>query len=312
MASDIAYFVQFPHPRDEPPARGFIWVPVTQSRHHRDEAIPRGRVMPWNTGSHCRKFLISAGRYIDDRHDVRAGELLFWGEWEPPSDIVTTWRAGGRLPRALHRPSWFRPPVEASRQNTDPWVWGDCMLYSNCKQARVDSLQRLTRGSVVCFGSTFGDDFCVDTVLVIASAEPWDPADHDGIDADEAFQVCTAASLAAGDGCSPDTGLALYRGATPEDPVDGMYSFVPAMPATTPYPRFARPPVRLPGLINTKSTRSPRGSARPLAASTARQAWASVRRQVLDAGLTLAVHLDTPPVKTGEIMVSAETGWIRC
>jgi len=312
MASDIAYFVQFPHPRGEPPARRFTLAPATQSRHHRDEAIPRGHVMPWNTGRHCRKFLISAGRYLDDRDDVRGGELLFWGEWEPPSDIVTTWPADGRLPRALHRPSWFRPPADASRQNTDPWVWGDRMLYSNCKQARVGSLRRLTRGSVVYFGSTFGDDFCADTVLVIASGEPWDPADYEGIDADEAFQVCTAASLAAGDGCSPDTGLTLYRGATLEDPVDGMYSFVPAMPAATPYPRFARPPVRLPGLINTKSTRGPRGSARPLAARTARQAWASVRRQVLDTGLVLAVHLDTPPAKTGEIMVSAKTGRILC
>lgn len=296
MASDIAFFVQFPHPRDEPPASRFTSPgDTTQWPLRGEEAIPPGHVMPWNTEpTHFRKFLISPGRYLDGHGEVREGELLFWGEWEPPSEVVTTWPSDGRLPRALHRPFWVQPPSATSRQNTDPWVWGDRMLYSNCRQGSVGSLRRLTRGSVVCFGSTSGDDFCVDTVLIIASAEPWDAADCEGIDAERAFQVCTAASLAAGGACSAEAGFTLYRGATFEDPVNGMYSFVPAMPVANPYPRFARPPVRLPGLINTASTRGPRGSARPLAASAVREAWESTRRQVLDAGLVLAVHLETP------------------
>lgn len=40
--------------------------------------------------------------------------------------------------------------------------------------------------------------------------------------------------------------LPLYRGATIDDPVNGMYSFVPARPAVSPpYPRFERPEVQL-------------------------------------------------------------------
>jgi hypothetical protein len=67
MASDIAFFVQFPHPRDEPPASRFTSRgDTTQWPLRGEEAIPPGHVMPWNTEpTHFRKFLISPGRYLD-------------------------------------------------------------------------------------------------------------------------------------------------------------------------------------------------------------------------------------------------------
>ena len=86
----------------------------------------------------------------------------------------------------------------------------------------------------------------------------------------------------------------LYRGATAEDPVHGMYSFVPALPIGDETPRFARPAVRLAGLINPASKQSPRGSKRPLPMSTVRDAWEAIRHQILATGLVLAVKLDTP------------------
>lgn len=116
------------------------------------------------------------------------------------------------------------------------------MIYSNCKQVfgpnRVrTSLQGLPIGSVICFGSTIGHDFCLDTVLVVATAQPWtsfEIADHD---VGDAFKLCTAESITA---CGTDghTNLTLYRGATFDRPVHGMYSFVPALPATDDGPRF--------------------------------------------------------------------------
>lgn len=135
--SDAASFVQFPHPGDE----------------HR----PRGDHMSWNTAKHGRKFLHLPGRYVADGEQVGVGEVVFWGEWEPPSRIERRWPAEGDLPRCLHTPYWNRPATSQPRQNTDPWVFGDRMLYSNCKQIRDNrptALQSLSPGSVLCFGST--------------------------------------------------------------------------------------------------------------------------------------------------------------
>jgi len=150
MTEESPVFVQFPHPGGE--------------------HIPPGDDMPWNIHPHRRKFLVSRGRYIDE--DSRAGSavLTLWGEWEPPSRVVRRWPKNGRLPRVLHRPYWVRPAKDVFRQNTDPWIWGERMLYSNCKQIvgperRPTSMQKLHRGSVLCFGSSIDGEFCIDTRL---------------------------------------------------------------------------------------------------------------------------------------------------
>lgn len=217
----------------------------------------------------------------------------------------------GRLPRALHRPYWTRPTARGFRQNTDPWVFGERMIYSVCKQIvgperSRTCMQDLPIGSVLCFGSTIDHEFCLDTVFVVASAQPWIPADVDDADVDDAFAVCTAGSIAAG--CTDARArLTRYRGATVDDPVHGMYSFVPALPATDNGPRFARPALHLPGLINPASRQSPRGAKRPLPTSAIRDAWEAVRYQVLAADLTLTVHLDTPPEANGDSPLPATT-----
>src|SRR2546421_5382084 len=114
MAVGQVVFVQFPHPGGE---------------HH-----PPGAAMPWNVGTHRRKFLLAPGRYLGPDDDVvQAAELVLWAEWEPPSQIIARWPVRGQLPRALHRPYWTYPVGAGLRQNTDPWVWGQRMLYSNCK-----------------------------------------------------------------------------------------------------------------------------------------------------------------------------------
>jgi hypothetical protein len=80
-----------------------------------------------------------------------------------------------------------------------------------------------------------------------------------------------------------------------------MYSFVPALPvAGDDPPRFARPVIRLDGLINPASRQSTWGSSRPMRVAAVREAWDAVRDQVLAADLTLAVHLDSPPERAGE------------
>lgn len=280
MARETAFFVQFPHPGGE----------------HR----PRADHMQWNTGDHARKFLISPGRYTAGGSEIREADLVFWGEWEAPSTIERRWPASGRLPRALHRPWWIEPGPDGPRQNTDPWVFGKRMLYSNCKQTsgpqgRPTSMQRLARGSVICFGSAIDGEFCVDTVFVVASAEPWAPADVQDMRVDEAFRTCTAESVALGtrSARNPHVGLTLYRGATTDDPVEGMFSFVPAGLADVEDPRFPRAAVES-KFVNPSSRQSTWGSKRPLALDELREAWDSIRRQVLGSDLLLAVAVQTP------------------
>lgn len=285
MAEPTATFVQFPHPGRE---------------HNRATGD-----MPWNVAEHRRKFLRRTGRWVADTDEVHPGEVVFWGEWEAPSRVERRWQANGQLPRAAHRPYWIRPATDGFRQNTDPWVFGDQMLYSNCKQLTgpdrtPTSMQDLPVGSVLCFGSTIDHEFCLDTVLVVATAEPWVPADVADTDVDQAFAVCTAESIVAG-GTDAHTQLTLYRGATIEAPVHGMYSFVPALPATDDGPRFARPVTRLNGLINPANKQSTWGSKRPLPLSIVRDAWETIRHQVYAAGLVLAVQLDTPPIEASEV-----------
>jgi hypothetical protein len=278
--SDYAFFVQFPHPGRE--------------QH------PAGPVMPWNKGKHGRKFLLASGRYADAGGVPREGAVAFWGEWEPPSEIVARWTEAGSLPQALHRPFWYRPAGTDSWQNTDPWVFGDRMILSNCRQAtprgRPNAMQSLTRGSVVCFGSAIAGKFCFDTVMVIASVETWAPASGTDLGAGDAFQACTAA-LPCGDRRQPAR-LSLYRGATIDDPVNGMYSFVPALPANSRYPRFARPAIELPGHLVNPGRQGPQRS-RSMPPQEIHGTWEAIRRQVLAAGLMLAVRLDTPRHQAG-------------
>lgn len=282
-AAPSAYVVQFPHPGAE--------------------HVSRVDDMPWNVADHKRKFLISSGRCVDAAGRLSREELVFWGEWEAPSHIERRWTASGRLPRALHRPYWTTPTNASFRQNTDPWVWGDRMMYSNCKQIvgpqrRATSMQRLTAGSVICFGSTIGQAFCLDTVVVVASAEPWVPANARALEVDDAFIACTADSVVTRptDG---QLGLKLYRGATVETPIKGMYSFAPALMADHPSERFAIPAVTLPGLINPASRQSTWGSRRPLDSGRVRAAWSALADQVLESGLVLGVSFAVPEHRAG-------------
>jgi len=280
----MAFFIQFPHPGAEHK------LPVN------------GRDKQWNVGDHARKFLISRGTYVDSDLEPRDDELVFWGEWEPPSRIERRWAKSGRMPEALHRPYWMVPASAGFRQNTDPWVFGPTMHYSNCRQ--TSSMQRLSTGSIICFGSTIDGEFCVDTVFVVASSEPWTPAQAARVNAEAAFITCTAESLAT----SPRDAngrYTLYRGATLEQPVHGMFSFVPARLAGSASARFGRPAITLPGLINPASTQSPRGVNDRLSPDRLRVAWSQICDQVLAENLVMAVRFDIPEKRNGVAVIPA-------
>ena len=61
---------------------------------------------------------------------------MFWGEWEPPSEVVEEIdRPLENGPRYICRPYWIRPRSFRGLQNTDPFVF-DGFYCSICKQAR--------------------------------------------------------------------------------------------------------------------------------------------------------------------------------
>ena len=82
------FFVQFPHPGAE--------------------HVPPGRMMAWNTGDHRRKFLLAPGRTSMKMTRSGKAELVFWGEWEPPSRVITRW------PASRAAPAGAAPPVLAA------------------------------------------------------------------------------------------------------------------------------------------------------------------------------------------------------
>jgi len=79
------FIVQFPHP----------------GREHNPGSERR---QSWNAGDHRRKFLCNPGRYVSGDGSLGACALVFWGEWEPPSNIIQRWGPKDSLPRFLHEP----------------------------------------------------------------------------------------------------------------------------------------------------------------------------------------------------------------
>ncbi len=288
---------------------------MVQFPHPGPEHNPGSDYQPWNTGDHRRKFLCNPGRYVSGDGSLGAGPLVFWGEWEPPSNVLQRWGRKDFLPRFLHEPVWEHPAAGGMpRQNTDPWVFGDCFRYSNCGQLRSGrALQKLTQGSIVLFGSAIRLNFVIDTVFVVKDSCRFSP--NKPPDTDEAFRVCVVESLlttgSAAKGCPPgksifavggaacagaqaDDPLTLYKGATYEAPFKGMYSFVPCRRADVDNARFPRPAISLPGYVNPKSKQAAKGASSPRSAAEVREQWEKVRKQVLDADCLLGVSFSTP------------------
>ena len=278
--SDELLVVQFPHPGGE---------------HGADQ----GNIKEWNLGTHRRKFMRAPGRWrVSPKLDApeQDGDVVFWGEWEPPSRIITELpQRGAGFPRFLHEPFWTTPPDRPNAQNTDPYVFGEHFLYSNCRQnTRIGPLrtQRLARGSLILFGSGLNGEFVLDTALVVADAQPVTAETFPDLRVlDEAFRTVTLDLLFPS---VEDMSFRLYEGATPASPVEGMFSFFPGQPSEDPHEGFSRPAIVIDGIINPRNWRSvkmtPLGSV-----DSIRHVWEQVVDQVLDQDLTLGVHAATPP-----------------
>ena len=165
-------------------------------------------------------------------------------------------------------------------------------------------MQHLARGSVILFGSgRQRSRFVVDTVFVVAGCVDWNLADYRGKLKEavppEYFHATLepiAYEMQVRD-LSPSQTFRLYFGATPEKPVEGMFSFFPCLPAKEGEANgFARPVLRRAGIITDNLTQGQRMNPQPDVAAV-RELWTEVARQVLDQKLRLGVHADLPKLK---------------
>ncbi len=288
---DRLCFVQFIHPGAE---------------HEPDSKAGRS----WNTEPHRRKFLKQRGCYLSalDARPV-ASNLVFWGEYEPPTHLVKSFaEPGPDEPKFLFAPAPAAfHPNDPPLMNTDPFVFGDRFFYSICKQNNKrgpTAMQRLARGSVILFGSgRHRSQFVVDTVFVVADYVDWNLSNYrerlKGVVPREYFHA-TLEPIAYEmkvRNLSPSQTFRLYIGATFEKPYEGMFSFFPCLPFGKGEAKgFTRPVIRRAGIITDNLTQGQRMNPTP-DMSMVRALWKDVARQVLEQGLCLGNHADLPKLK---------------
>ena len=278
-------FVQFMHPGNE---------------HGSD----RPGFKRWNVGLHRRKFLSVEGEYVETPGgEPHSGEVVFWGEWEPESTVeqIPAPEPGG--PHWLHRPYYVKPqtywPGDGTDplQNTDPFVFGDRFRYTLCRQWRSATnkpslLRDLEPGSLILFGSFKAGEFVLDTAFVTDEGVQHDYDSWSTVLADlpETYvDVTMLATYAWGPGAE----LRLYSGAMRRQPTNGMFSFAPCLPAEVGAQGFARPSVRLDGLV-TSNLKMGFKSTRGLSVRDVQQLWDSVTEQVARQDLALGTRFAMP------------------
>lgn len=282
MSGDGVHVVQFPHPGGE---------------HGPDEE--GGTRRRWQDGSapHRRVFMLGHGtwrRGAGGPAPARRGDVTLWGEWEADSAVGPAPSPVPGGPRWLHRPLFLGAVAAPAGvpQNTDPFVFGERFLYTFCRQSRNAALRGLGRGSVVLFGSALDGHFVLDTVLVVAGLLRHGREDYATVAAprtDPVFRATTLDPMYAWERTARGT---LYFGATPADPVAGMFSFAPCLAADPPA-SFTRPRIELPGIVEPGLADEARAVSLPsLGAAT--EIWEEVVRQVAGAGLALCTALNVP------------------
>ena len=293
--TDCRRFIQFPHPHEEHNSRsGSIWHETKTSG---------GKKKP-----HRRKFMEFQGKWAERGGATHCDTLWGWGEWEPESTLLPNCipKASDRWqPRQLWKPYYVQRPDYKHLHSTDPLIFGGQFLYSNCHQANYPKLKQLARGSVIAFGSGSKCGWMLDTVFVVSDFIRYE------INGDwtrlkrkvqKEFLHVTGGPLLANDGedCSPDgcargdKTLRLYLGATPEHPVDGMFSFFPATRGDK-RRAFARPFIFLPGeYFNRESWRTPKGQEVERSPAELVCLWNRLVKQVHDQELVLGTFAELP------------------
>lgn len=292
--------VQFVHP-------GFEY----HKRKHVGPRQQRAGVMSWKDGNstHDRKFMWHSGCAVDIGSDADHVDvpLTFWGEWEGPSVF---WKLDPPedelLPSIVHAP--FRPAEvpTTSVQNTDPMVFGEAFIYSNCRQPSQPVLRGLPEGSLILFGRLGKRGptrkkepfFTLDTCLVVdrvrsLPARPFDASSY-GSDIVEDTALCPLHT----EGTRGD--LVVHTGSTRGQ--TDIFSFVPAHISVEGPSLFARPELRpedgLEDVISPETQAI--NVTHDLSDADRNAVWKAVVRQVADQGCVLAYRIAEPALLTQE------------
>jgi hypothetical protein len=287
-------FVQFLHPGVE---------------HKPDQ----GTTKLWNKASHRRKFIKNYGRYVK-AGEVEEGELVFWGEWEPESDVVA--RIDELIPNGpnfIYKPYYVVPASYNELQNTDPFVFGDRFYYEGCQQRTkkgATQLLHLARGSVILFGSCLNErEFGLDTVFVVDDWIEHSRTTFTDVLCDvvpDAYKVVTISPWyheAFGEAATcikstPSDSWRLYRGASYEEKLNGMFSFFPCSPYVPGSSGFARPVIRIDQVI-TNSQKQKYVLNKRENQSEVLALWREVVRQVEKRELGIGIVTEMPKRKPG-------------
>jgi hypothetical protein len=279
---DKLLFVQYPHPGGE---------------HGQD--CPGWKC--WNRGFHKRKFLKRPGRYVGSRE---VQEILFWGEWEAESSAQRIEHPIDHGPRFIHEPFYVLPKHYKGLQNSDPFVFGEEFLYGFCKQSHFSQLAHLRSGSVILLGSCKDGGFVLDMLFVVGNCPPIDHSSAKDLKGKippvylDVTVLPWYGNVGKVKGCAQRQKCRLYFGATPDNPVNGMYSFFPCEPYGVNAKGFARPRISLSGRIrdNLKRGAKFRGKDRTerLGPAAMKMLWDEVVKQVEDNQLELGVYAEMP------------------
>ncbi|MDY4021399.1 hypothetical protein [Staphylococcus borealis] len=243
---------------------------------------------------HSRKFMEAYGSVIDSEKNFRKEKFRFWGEWEACSKVINY--NGPLNSNTKHEPKWIHEPIRPKKplkkpkmyHNTDPVVFGDKFIYSNCKQYNKNKsgMQNLKRGDVIFFGSCIKKEFVLDTVFVVDKKFTYSKqriSNDMKIEYPEWFQYLTLDTL-------DEKEYTFYTGATYDNPVNGMYSFVPCIIKSDSNASFLRP--NLPKEINDAHNLKNGRFIKYINNDTHNNLWGLVKQYILDKNLSLAVKIN--------------------
>lgn len=266
-----------------------------------------------NNKQHERNFICADGSYIDDSGNKVDDALCFWGEWENAANakpIGSNKQIQQGLPHHLITPVPVAPTERA--ENTDPFVFGSNFKYFCCRQPKYKSLKELNRGDIILFGSRTNFRFLIDTVFVVADKISYKAGDYEearkmlGNDFEPFFsnsfctmtvpnygKKCKTGSISCNTPvrtCGKADSYTLYIGATPENHVDGMFSFAPAKPLNSCPNGFARPEISA-KVVNGISSYKLR-SIKKINSTNIVQDWKNICTAVQTTGCVLGVHFE--------------------
>ncbi|MEK4153661.1 hypothetical protein NYE27_01090 [Paenibacillus sp. FSL R10-2779] len=247
------------------------------------------KVALWNSGKHSRKYVEVDGEYLSSLIATPMKAMLgFWTEWEAPSSFKRVNNTISGFPLYIHTPLKPAKPNSNQLLNTDPCVFGDYFLYSNCQQytcqgKQATVLQNLEPGDVIIFGSYVSGHFVVDTVFVIQDVISFN---RRHVKSKSIHQVplwyydLTLNFLM--------STHKLYIGATSSQPFSGMFSFFPSVTVSQKPCGFSRPVV-----LNQYNKGRFRGF-KYKGLDAPEILWNQVVQETLSAGLMLGISAEAP------------------